>query len=559
MQVSCLNRLHYFPDKKTLSYLWKKDKRLIIYPLLKAVFVSFVSYFMLFFLDGIIGGRNILVIPSLFAILMLNVFLILITHKSENLDFFLRLSFFRELSGKRIELVNEPSSWRKSQAIMDWQMHNGGPAINAYRLLEKRLTLLSSLLIAICYILVSSEIHHAFCLLLLVVFSLLLSFVFYKAEKKVSITLEKGIESLMENNRKGDYYFALLSSEFEKMKSIRSNNKNSFVEEKYSSFMNPMMRIFKKEEYEKTLIGLLEAISAISLVIVFLALSSASYSLTLCLSLMSLVLFFTSLFRGRSEVEINNERMRAYLEFLDLEKRKGKIEKGEKGIRLENVSYRYPGAENMAVDDVTFSFERGKIYSIVGPNGSGKSTLVKLMLSILSPLEGRIIAEEGLSFSYCPQSVTIFSFTLGENVAMKKEYDSNKVRSLLASLDIYEDTGLKLGSDYESVGRELSGGQSQRVQIARSVFPSGSVLIMDEPTSRLDVKAEKRVYEEALSAKPGDTAVFISHRLSSSFYSDEIIVMDKGKITASGSHEDLYSSCTLYREMFDEQKNQSGL
>ena len=234
-------------------------------------------------------------------------------------------------------------------------------------------------------------------------------------------------------------------------------------------------------------------------------------------------------------------------------------------IEFRDVSFKYPHTETWVLRHINMRFKAGDKLAIVGENGSGKTTFIKLLCRLYDPTEGMILLngtditryryEEYLAlFSVVFQDFTLFAFSLGENVAADRTYDKDRVRDCLirvgmgeklASLDndphAKERDGLKcaIGKDYDRHGVDFSGGEKQKIALARALYKDAPFLILDEPTASLDPIAEAAVYEDFHTIVKDKTAVFISHRLSSCRFCDQIAVFDHGRIVQHGAHNTL--------------------
>ena len=213
-------------------------------------------------------------------------------------------------------------------------------------------------------------------------------------------------------------------------------------------------------------------------------------------------------------------------------------------IEFCNVSFRYPGAKEDSLRNLSLKFKLGKRLAIVGKNGSGKSTFIKLLCRLYDPTEGEIRLngvdirkydyEEYLKiFSVVFQDFKLFSFSLGQNVATAMEYDREKAGQCLVKAGLSKrlesmpkglDTALY--KDFESEGVEISGGEAQKVALARALYKDAPVVVLDEPTAALDPIAEAEVYTKFNELIGDKTAIYISHRLSSCKFCDEIAVFE---------------------------------
>ncbi len=226
-------------------------------------------------------------------------------------------------------------------------------------------------------------------------------------------------------------------------------------------------------------------------------------------------------------------------------------------VEFRDVSFRYPNTDHYALRHVNFRFKVGEKLAIVGMNGSGKTTFIKLLCRLYDPTEGEILLngvdirkydyDEYLSiFSVVFQDFRLFSFRLGQNVAAGVAYDPERAASCLAKAGFsgrfdHMPEGLDtcLYKDFEKNGVEISGGEAQKIALARALYKNAPFIILDEPTAALDPIAEYEVYSKFDEIVGEKTAVYISHRLSSCRFCDTIAVFDKGQIVQKGAHEEL--------------------
>lgn len=240
-------------------------------------------------------------------------------------------------------------------------------------------------------------------------------------------------------------------------------------------------------------------------------------------------------------------------------------------ITFQDVSFRYPGTDQWALRHVDMQFRIGDKLAIVGENGSGKTTFIKLLCRLYDPTEGKILLngiditryryDEYIAlFSVVFQDYTLFQFSLAANVAGTFRYDSEKVESCLVKAGLGEklcslDRGVEtvIGRDYENDGIDLSGGEEQKVALARALYKDAPFVVLDEPTAALDPLAEAAVYENFRELTREKTAVFISHRLSSCRFCDDILVFEKGRLVQRGNHETLLGQEGRYRQLWEAQ------
>ena len=226
-------------------------------------------------------------------------------------------------------------------------------------------------------------------------------------------------------------------------------------------------------------------------------------------------------------------------------------------IEFCNVSFKYPGSDSYALRNVNLKFKIGSRLAVVGMNGSGKSTFIKLLCRLYDPTEGVIrlngidirkynYLEYMMIFSVVFQDFKLFSLKLGENVAASTTYDATLVRQCLEKAGFLENLAkLKHGmdtclyKDCDKDGVNVSGGEAQKIAIARALYKDAPFIILDEPTAALDPIAEAEIYEKFNDIAGDKTAVYISHRLSSCKFCDEIVVFHEGSVIQQGTHEAL--------------------
>ncbi len=246
-----------------------------------------------------------------------------------------------------------------------------------------------------------------------------------------------------------------------------------------------------------------------------------------------------------------------------------------RSIEFAGVSFTYPGTEQPVLREISFVLEAGHHYALVGANGSGKSTIAKLMLGLYRPDDGRILingsaitewsqdAVNGL-FGVVFQDFARYSLTVRDNieVAVSGRLDDATVRASLARAGLSDDFVRRLPQGYDTPlgkvlrgGVDVSGGEWQRLAMARSLAGEAPVRILDEPTAALDPLAESELYRSYSRIAAGLTTLFISHRLGSTKIADRILVIDGGAIVESGSHEELMRHDGLYGRMFAAQRH----
>lgn len=278
-----------------------------------------------------------------------------------------------------------------------------------------------------------------------------------------------------------------------------------------------------------------------------------------------------------TDLRNNNEHLLRYFRYMDLPEARESggvrgMSEGQKSfvagkpdggggsgcdIVFQNVSFRYPDSDAYALKDVNLRLCAGEKTVIVGENGSGKTTLVKLLCRLYHPASGSILLngrdiwdyDYGEYMGYLAavfQDFSLFAFSLAENVAGSREYEGERV---LAALEKVGLSGLVAGypkgisqplfHDFDEEGVDISGGEAQKLAIARAVYKDAGIMVLDEPTAALDPYAEHEIYENFGKLAEGKTVLFVSHRMSSCRMCDRIVVMEAGEAVQTGTHEEL--------------------
>lgn len=386
-------------------------------------------------------------------------------------------------------------------------------------------------------------------------------------------------------NRKFTYLVNLMLG-FDYAKEIKVNNLSTYITEKYDSNLVWFKKILTKI-YNKLLIytGISSLVSILQTLVLYsvVAYSTIMKSITIgdftmyiaaisaaSASMLEIVVSFADI----------NQNMKYATDmrlFFELERKTEKsgvkpaFNSDNLQITFKNVSFRYPGTQRWALHNVNFTVRKGEKISIVGTNGSGKTTLIKLLLRLYEPTEGEIIIN-GINidqydyteyidlFAPVLQDYKIFAFSCKENVVLNREYDEQKLYKALYDSGLEEKIArlpegvmTSVYKLFDENGVEFSGGENQRLAIARAIYKDAPVILLDEPTANLDPLAEYDIYITLYKMLNDKTSFFVSHRLASSRFCDRIFVLNDGELISDGSHDELMKKCDLYREMFDKQ------
>ena len=241
-------------------------------------------------------------------------------------------------------------------------------------------------------------------------------------------------------------------------------------------------------------------------------------------------------------------------------------------LSVKNLSFTYPFSNAEILHNVSFSVKSGEKIAIVGENGSGKSTLVKLLMRFYDPTNGKISVDnydlkdfnifdlhKNLSATF--QDFSRFKLTLKENVVTGYSFNKDRVNNVLKASglgDLLANDHLNLNTtlakDFKN-GTDLSGGQWQKVALARDLYADGKIEFLDEPTAALDAKSEAEIYQRFLKENDNKTIFFVTHRLSAVRFADKVLFLDGGKVSGFDTHTNLLQINPKYKEMYDLQKN----
>lgn len=240
-------------------------------------------------------------------------------------------------------------------------------------------------------------------------------------------------------------------------------------------------------------------------------------------------------------------------------------------IEFKNVSFKYPASDTYALKNISVKISNGEHLAVVGRNGSGKTTFIKLMCRLYDVTDGEILINGVNIKEYTKESITklysvvfqdfkIFSIPLNDNICANEQYDEKKLYTCLENSNILDRVknmpqkeNTFLYKDIDKNGVEISGGEAQKLALARALYKDSPVVILDEPTAALDPVAENEIYNHFNSFVENKTAIYISHRLSSCVFCSRIAVFDKAQLVETGTHQELLNKGGKYSELWNAQ------
>ncbi|MCD7831951.1 MAG: ABC transporter ATP-binding protein/permease [Firmicutes bacterium] len=391
------------------------------------------------------------------------------------------------------------------------------------------------------------------------------------------------------NNRKYSYYRWMLIDRWP-AKDVRMYNLTDPIEERYrtemQTYRDKMIKLNKRRYGLTTLAEILKrsgevvftAYIVISAIRGNVTIGDATLYIGYSLTVISN--FTIAMDLSVSAYQKSKTSLSRFFEFMDIACEDGNEAKRALGkfrsLEFVDVYFKYPHTDKYILSGASFTLERGDKLSIVGMNGSGKSTIVKLMLGLYEIDSGEIlingfpmsdydIKDVRRMFSALFQSFVQYPLTLRDNIALsdyeRAEHDE-AIEDALNQSGVYGEIKDKLENgldsymtrEFDDHGTELSRGQWQKIALSRAYFKNADILIMDEPSAALDAEAEDRIFKNFESISEGRTGIMISHRISAARLTNKIIVLDGGKITETGTHDELIAKDGLYARFYNLQK-----
>lgn len=398
--------------------------------------------------------------------------------------------------------------------------------------------------------------------------------IYNAVQAKIAKTAEDDVNNNIHSNRQFGYLFFRISYNYECGKDIRLYQAQHMLKEKIDHYVGPDIRN-SVEEFVKPNIkhfSILAAVNTVLLTAVYLFIILKAYvgAITvgsIFIQINAIMRFYqaiAALIQQYTMFKVSSEYFGLSIRFFALPETN---QHGTRKIALaphedyvfafQEVSFCYPNAEALVLDHVNLTISRGQRLAVVGMNGAGKTTLIKLLCRFYRPTAG-VITLNGVDiqeyddrdyaslFSVVFQDFHLFSFTLDQNIATNLQTDKARLEQSMRTAGLGElmdelkgDYSVAIGKQFDEDGRDFSGGEEQKIAIARALYKDAPVVVLDEPTAALDPITEFEVYSKFNELVGDKACIFISHRLSSCRFCHNIAVFDGGKITQFGSHNDL--------------------
>lgn len=569
-----------------LKYCWTNSKRYIVFlsihQLINAILPLLIIIMPKYILDELVNQQRIELLATYIVILVLGNYMCTMISNYFNIKAFTyKMSIFNNfqvfLSEKLTKIdykyLEDPEFLDLKEKAYKFLYADG---MGFAYILDRAFYILGKIIVFIGIISVLATLN-IFIVIIFILLVLMSSFVESRYKKEnVKINMEQS------KYERYNYYYADILNNFNYGKEMRLCNMGTYVIDKYKSKLkliwNYYNRTFnnnlKSMQINATATFLQQAISYgyITSQIILKKLSIGDFMMYI-----TAVNSFASSMREVMSSIIDIRRFEDYYiaveEYLAIpEISKGGIKIDDNDfmvIEFKNVSFKYPKQENYILKNINLKISQGEKISIVGENGAGKTTFLKLLTRLYNPTEGQILINNidirdidydtyMLMFSVVFQDYKLFSMSLKENISLNSQTDDSLIKGLLEKCGLEKKlNNLKEGIDtsvyknFDANGFEPSGGEGQKIALARALYKNGPIMILDEPTAALDPKSEYEIFKSFNDLTQGKTVLYISHRLSSAKLSDRILVFEQGRIIEEGNHDILMGNDCKYAELFN--------
>ena len=489
----------------------------------------------------------------------------------------LRIDYIRDIFDKIVSMdyknVEDATFMEKNSRAMDATSSNGNGIEGIYHKLFETAPIFITIL-ALAFFIGLLNIWILLGLLLNILITLWIN-------KKVHNYQYNIKEKLAHAERRKKYYYKT-THDFDYGKDIRIYNFKDRILNNYNKEISGFVSFHKMIKNKEYILGFMGVVTLLISNLLtygiliyrgFNGMSIADFSMYIA-AITNLSILMKTLAENISFILNEGQYVQDFYEFMDKDLgeqggTRGPIQEDTLEIEFNDVSFKYQNTDQYIFKNLDFKINKGERLAIVGINGAGKSTLVKLMTGLFDATSGEILinnipikefSKKALyaMFSVVFQDINIMAFTIGENVACSSDnLDKNRIMTALDKVGLSNKIRcLSKGLDQmmlkviEEDGLEFSGGESQKLAIARALYKDGNMVIMDEPTAALDALAEAEIYENFSELVKGKTAVYISHRLASTKFCDKIALFDKDGLREYGNHVELLNKKGAYYEMF---------
>lgn len=577
-----MNKVKYpFSIIKTLFKYEPRYFLLSFFSVILSPIISFVSvYFPKKFIDGIDNTNSfknifILIIIYLIVLIILAVFNYLFNFLKEYYSSSLVKKIQLFLANKTVDMYYFQLENNETRNDIELAK-NINQSLNIFSIY---VSLLSNTLTLISLFSVIVIIEVKLLIIILIVFTLriLLSFFKFKAIRKNNLKEAS-------NNKTGQYLDNSLYYKENCAKEIRVNSLHNWFKEKLISFRKKMIEIqlstFKIDFFINCLNNLIFYLQ-LALILFILVIEYKNNNITIA----SFIVYYNALFLvinilnsfSDNIMSLSNNHI-ILSDYFKIISKNNKLKQSENFksfnfektiLKFENVSFKYPNSNDYVLKNINVTINNNEKIAIVGLNGAGKSTFIKLICKFYIPSEGKITInniniwnidnEEYYKMIACVfQDYSIFAFSIKENIVMNQNDES--IDELLKKVGLYDDIlrfPLKektyISKQFENDGIELSGGQKQKLVMARALYKNAKILILDEPLSALDIESENKYYKDFMHLKDNGISLFISHRLAICKYVDRVLLFNNKTIEDDNTHNYLLKNNELYKEMYSKQ------
>jgi ATP-binding cassette subfamily B protein/ATP-binding cassette subfamily C protein len=479
---------------------------------------------------------------------------------------------FNKLNGLDYKYCEDPKFLDSNESALDAA---GGSDSGVEAIMVKLFTLFAKMITIIIYIIIISQLSLLILLGLLI--SVFVSLGIALFVKKYRYKLK---DKLAHANRKIDYY-STITHDFSYGKDIRLYNFQDKIKKSYDYEIKSYLSVFKKIKNKEYLLAFIDLIFVlISDAVLYYVLITkvlggmpiADFSMYL-VAVVALSTLLKSTSEDFSFVIGEGQYVSDYFNFINKEFNEPspglkKVENDTLEIEFKNVSFKYPGTDKWIIKDLDLKINKQEKLAIVGINGAGKTTLVKLITRLFEPTEGQILIngvdikdydkyEYMQMYSAVFQDINILAYTIRENITLGLSNDEARIWDCLNRVGLGDKVrSLENGIDHmmlkviDENGAIFSGGENQKLAIARALYKNGNAIILDEPTAALDALAEADIYQNFNDLVSEKTAIYISHRLASTKFCDHIALFKESKLLEYGTHEELMALQGEYYQMF---------